>query len=117
MPREKVFGGAVLAPQRRLLRRLGLPAWAEITVGSSYHALRALDAHIRIFGAGIESASQEAHYLLNTDRIPGDRWHLLPEEWFRCRSWVSVGQKPVIDEWNVEILAGIAPARQMRPRL
>ena len=36
MPREPVFGGAVLAPLRRLLRRLGVPVWAEITVGSSY---------------------------------------------------------------------------------
>ena len=35
MLREKVFHGAVLAPLRRLLRRLGLPVWAESTVGNS----------------------------------------------------------------------------------
>ena len=117
LPREPVFGSAVLAPLRRLLRRLGLPVWAEITVGSSYHAYRALDAYIRIFGAGIQSPTQEAHFLLNTDRIPDDRWRSRHEEWFRCRSWVSVGQKPVTAAWNVEILTGIAPARQMCPLL
>ena len=81
-----------MGPLRALLRKLGLPVWADITLGISYHAYRALDAYLRVFGAGIESAQQEAHFLLNTERISSRRWRLAPENWWRCKSWVPVRQ-------------------------
>ena len=105
-----VFGGAVLSPLRDLLRRLGLPVWAEITAGNSFHAYRGLDAYIRIFGAGIESPQEEAHYILNTQYDALQRFLLAPERWWTCDSWVSAGQKPVVAEWNLQLLAAVVSA-------
>ena len=48
MPRVMVLGGAVSVPLCDLLCKLGVPAWAEIMVGSSHRAHRALDAHMRV---------------------------------------------------------------------
>ena len=110
------FRGAVLAPLRALLCRLGVPVWAEITVGNSYLAYRGLDAYIRVFGAGIESATQEAHFLLNTERMPSERRLLAPELWWLCSSWVSLGQKDVVAEWNLELLASLVSANNPTSR-
>ena len=106
---ETVFGGAVLSPLRSMLHRLQIPVWAEITVGSSYHGYFALDAYLRIFGHGIESATEEAQFLLNTYMPPEKRTHRFPEDWWQCDDWVSVGQRECVAEWNVQFLAGMVP--------
>ena len=62
-----VFGCVVLAPLRDLLRRVKVQVWAELAFGFSYHAYRVLDGYVRIFGAGIISPEEEAHYLLNIE--------------------------------------------------
>ena len=62
-----------------------------------------------------------------------ERRHLLPEYWWMCKIWVSVGQKEVAAEWDFDLLAGIVAAdstefsaprpridaltRHLRPRL
>ena len=113
----RVFGGAILAPLRDMLRRLNIQVWAEMTFGMSYHAYRGLDGYVRIFGAGITSPDEEAHYLLNTQDPPSRRRLMRPEQWYYCRSWYSFGQKPCIAEWNLELLAAMTAADPRQYRL
>ena len=111
-----VFGGPLLGPMRRRLRNLGIDVWAELTVGSSFQEYRALDAYIRMFGGGIASPKQEAHYLLNTERPPRERYVLPPENWWSCTSWVSVGQKDCVAEWVLERIDALVPVSQCDAR-
>ena len=60
-----------------------------------------------IFGAGIDSPPQEAHFLLNTDRMPRERRLIRPDQWYYCNSWYSYGQKDCVAEWNLEYLAAM----------
>ena len=78
--RERVAQGPYLGPLRDLLRRVGVPVWIELTVGSSYREYRALDAYVRVLGSDITSPEEEAHYVLNTEIPPGDRYVLTPEQ-------------------------------------
>ena len=91
IPFFALLGGA-LPPLRAQLEGLGVQYWAEITVGSSFHEYRALDAYVRISGAGIEKYEQ-AHFVLNTQKGPRYRVLMMPEDWWMCDSWVSVGQQ------------------------
>ena len=97
-PRQAVFGGALLASMRRTLQRLG--------AGNSFHEYEALGAYGCIFGAGIESPPQEAWYMLNTESPATYRYLKRPEEWWSCRSWVSMGQRPTSAEYNLELICG-----------
>ena len=102
---KPVFEGPVLSPLRAMLQELGTPIWAEITAGSSFHEYRALDAYVRVFGMGIESAEQEAMFILNTEAAARNRRLKYPEEWWTCDSWVSKGQKWVVAEWNLKYIS------------
>ena len=100
-----------------MLRRLKVQVWAELCFDFSYHGYRALDGYVRIFGAGINSPKEEAHYLLNTEAPPSQRRLMRPEEWYFCRSWYSWGQKRCIAEWNLELVAAMAAADERQYRV
>ena len=42
---------------------------------------------------------------------------LSPEYWWVCKSWVSYGQKHVVAEWNLELLARIVSANNAQFQL
>ena len=113
------MSGAFLSPLRACLKQLNRHVWAEITVGSSYHGYKALDAYVRIFGSQIVSADEEAWYLLNMENGPYLRAWKRPEDWWGCHHWISRGQKQCISEWTLELLCGIevsTPQAAMRMR-
>ena len=46
-----------------------------------------------------------AWYLLNESRAPWNRRLYLPEEWFYCQDWKSIGQRESMQEWEVRARA------------
>ena len=101
-----------MAPLRILLWRCGVPYHAEMTIGSSYEAFRGLDAYIRVAGSGIQTSVEEAHFLLNTGMPPDERMLLKPEDWWQCKALVSVGQKPLVSEWSVDLTPAVVSPKE-----
>ena len=105
-PTEGVYRGPLLSPLRTLLQRLNVAVWAEVTVGSSFSEYKGLDAYVRFFGSNIVSPEEEAWFLLNTEiEDAGQRELKRPEDWYSCKHWKSMGQKPTIAEHNLEYIA------------
>ena len=97
-----IRGGPYQHSLREELTRVGIPYWAEITVGTSMRDFRALDLYLSIFGSSVASPEEEAEYRLNCELPPMQRSIFRPEDFWRCRHWVSAGQRPRIAEWNLE---------------
>jgi hypothetical protein len=96
--------GYFLQSLRRLLRE-GMSAhnWAELTCGFSLYEYRALDLYIRILSAGMPPPQEEAWYLLNTEVAPHQRQFYQPTDWWEFKHLQSYGQRPVMNEWYLEI--------------
>ena len=92
---------------RNLLADMGSQYWIEMEFGTSYRGYRCLDAYISIFHPRMPPPPSSAWYLLN-DSIPvGDRELYLPEYWYYCNDWKSIGQRPSIQEWEVQARAAM----------
>ena len=106
-PTAAVYDGPLLTPLRDLRTKLKLPVWAELTVGSSLRGYLGLGAYIRVFGSNIISPAMEAWYVLNTEDPPLQRYHRIPDQWWRCDCWMSMGQVECIAETTLEYTMGM----------
>ena len=97
----RIHSGYFKQSLRNLLAALGIQNWCEITSGFSWREYAALDAYVRIFSGGMLPPEEEAWYLLNVDVPSRDRIHPVPEDWWRYTSWLSIGQRACIDEWEL----------------
>ena len=97
---------------RHLLRlEFSIRYWMEITVGRSYWAFRGLDMYISYQCAEQAPHPEEAWYLLNSELAPHLRYDYPPEQWWKCQVCVSVGQRPRINEWYLEVDSPVPMSR------
>ena len=98
-----ITSGRFLDSLRKLLGEgMGVANWVEITVGRSREAYAALDFYVRVVSASMRMPDDEAWYLLNTETLAIDRLLIPPEEWYRCTNFLSIGQRPVFQEWYLD---------------
>ena len=99
----RIANGYYLESLRQVLRT-GFNAynWLELTFGHSWAEYKGLDMYVRMMSQGMDPPDQEAHFVLNTEVPPWQRYQLQPDDWWKCTYFLSYGQKPVIQEWMIE---------------
>ena len=90
-----VIAGDTRKKLRELFRILGILAWKELTIGSSYQQYRALDVYERLMVAGMQDNPVAVWFLLNTEMPPMQRMCPDPRKWYEHRFWEFFGQREV----------------------
>jgi len=110
-----IHHGYYLESLRKLLREaFHVYNWVELTSGYSYREFRALDLYVRVVSQGMQPPAEEAWYLLNVSGPPLKRWVPSPEDWWRYADLRSIGQRPCIAEWVLELTGVLATPQTQR---
>ena len=86
---------------RTMLADIGVRIWLELEFGTSWRGYRCLDAYVALLFPGMPPPPTCAWYVLNHAVSPQRRRLYFPDDWYHCHDWLSIGQRPSMQEWQV----------------
>ena len=69
--------------------------------------------HSFYMSAGMSPLTVEGRYLPNSEYPPLRRALMYPEDWYKCKTMVSLGQRARINEWHIEREGMVVPRARM----